>query len=115
MTSYYTRIFVLRTAFYLSGSLDTLDTTLEMKKTTFHYIIITQTSQYSAYKRVFPYSFLDTFKTLTEKLLPHYSDQGIKSFSGQIDVSEEDVQHTNRVWNLLRCQNFGEFHVVPQN
>ena len=41
--------------------------------------------------------------------MPHYGDQWINSLSGQIDVSEEDVQHANKVWNLLGCKNFGDY------
>ena len=57
----------------------------------------------------FPYSYLDSFEKLSEKLLPHYGDQWINSLSGQIDVSEEDVQHANKVWNMIGCNNFEDY------
>ena len=60
-------------------------------------------------KGVFPYSFLDSFEKLSEKSLPQYGDQWINSLSGQIDVSEEDVQHANKVWNEFGCKNFGDY------
>ena len=60
-------------------------------------------------KGVFPYSYLDSFEKLSEKLLPHNGDQWINSLSSQIDVSEEDVQHGNKVWNMFGCKNFGDY------
>ena len=60
-------------------------------------------------KGVFPYSFFDRFEKLSEKSLPQYCDQWINSFSGQIDVSEEDVQLANKVWNKFGCKNFGDY------
>ena len=41
--------------------------------------------------------------------MPQYGDQWINSLSGQIDVSEEDVQHANKVWNEFGCKNFGDY------
>ena len=60
-------------------------------------------------KGVFPYSFLDSFEKLSEKSFPQYGDQWINSLFGQIDVSEEGVQHTNKVWNMFGCKNFGDY------
>ena len=60
-------------------------------------------------KGVFPYSFLDSFEKLSEKSLPQFGDQWINSLSGQIDVSEEDVQRANKVWNMFGCKNFGDY------
>ena len=51
-------------------------------------------------KGVFPYSFLGSL----EKLLPHYSDEWINSLSGQIDISEEDVQHANKICIMFGCK-----------
>ena len=41
--------------------------------------------------------------------MPRYNDQWINSLSGQIDVSEEDVQHANNVWKMFGCKNFGDY------
>ena len=41
--------------------------------------------------------------------MPHYGDQWINSLSGKIDVSEEDVQHANKVWNIFGSKNFGDY------
>ena len=82
---------------FLLGNIDTLATTLEtrdhiqLSKHFPKHVDILQK------KGVFPYSFLDGFEKLPEKSLPHYGDQWINSLSGQIDVSEEDVQHANKV------------------
>ena len=94
---------------FLSGSLETLVTTLEIKdccQLSKHFPKHVDILQK---KGVFPYSFLDSFEKLSEKSLHHYGDQWINSLSGQIDVSEEDVQHANKVWNLLGCKNFGNY------
>ena len=94
---------------FLSRSLDTLVTTLETKD-------YCQLSKYFPNhvdillrKGVFPYSFLDRFEKLSDKSMPKYGDQWINSLSGQIDVSEEDLQHANKVWNIFGCKNFGEY------
>ena len=94
---------------FLSGGLDTLVTTLETKdycQLSKHFQKNCDTLQR---KGVFPYSFLDSFEKLSEKSLPQYGDQWINSLSGQIDVSEEDVQHANKVWNMFGCKNFGDY------
>ena len=94
---------------FLSGSLDTLVTTLETKD----YCQLSKHFQKNCdilqKKGVFPYSFLDSFEKLYEKLLPQYGDQWINSLCGQIDVSEEDVQHANKVWNEFGRKNFGDY------
>ena len=94
---------------FLSGSLDTLATTLETKD----YIQLSKHFPKHVNilqkKGVFPYSYLDSFVKLSEKSLPHYGDQWINSLSGQIDVSEEDVQHAKKVWNMFGCKNFSDY------
>ena len=42
-------------------------------------------------------------------MLSAFGGQWIKSLSGQIDVSEEDVQQANKVWNIFGCKNFGDY------
>ena len=44
-----------------------------------------------------------------KKSLPKFGDQWISSLSGEIDVSEEDVQHANTVWNWLGCNDFSDY------
>ena len=94
---------------FLSGSLETLAATLETKdyiQLSKHFpkhVKILQT------KGVFPYSYLDSFEKLHEESLPYFGDQWINSLSGQIEVSEEDVQHANKVWNMFGCKNFGDY------
>ena len=92
----------------LSGSLVALATTLETK----HYIQLSKHFpkhvEISQKNGVLPYSFLDSFEKVYEESLPHYGDQWINSLSGQIDVSEEDVQHADKVWNMFGCKNFGD-------
>ena len=94
---------------FLSGSLDTLATTLETKD----YCQLSKHFQKNCdilqKKGVFPCSFLDSFEKLSEKSLPQYGDQWTNSLSGQIDVSEEDFQHANKVWNRFGCRNFGDY------
>ena len=94
---------------FSSGSLDTLVTTLETKNYCQLSKRFPKHVEILQKKGVFPYSFLDTFEKHFEKSLPHYDDQWINSLSGQIDVSEEDVQHANKVWKMFGCKNFGDY------
>ena len=91
---------------FLSGSLDTLVTTKDYCQLSKHFPKHVDILQK---KGVFPYSYLDSFEKLSEKLLPEFGGQWISSLSGQIDVSEEDVQHANKVWNMFACKNFGDY------
>ncbi|XP_075256665.1 uncharacterized protein LOC142349135 [Convolutriloba macropyga] len=94
---------------FLPGSLGTLATTLEtedycqLSKHFPKHVDILQK------KGVFPYSYLDSFEKLSEKSLPEFGGQWISSLSGQFDVSEEDVQHANKVWNMFACKNVGDY------
>ena len=94
---------------FLSGSLDNLATTLKTKD----YIQLSnhfpKQVDILQKKGVFAYSFLDRFEKLSEKSLLHYGDQWINPLSGQTDVSEEDVWHANKVWNMFGCKNFGDY------
>ena len=63
-------------------------------------------------KGVFPYYFLDSFEKLTENSLPEFGGQWINSLSGQNDVSEEDLQHANKVWIMLGCKSFGDYLIL---
>ena len=94
---------------FLSWSLDALVTTLETKD----YCQLSNHFQKNCdilqKKGVFPYSFFDSFEKLSEKLLPQHADQWINSLSGQIDVSEEDIQHANKVWNMFGCKKLGDY------
>ena len=94
---------------FLSGSLETLATTLETKD----YIQLCKHfpkhAEILQKKGVFPYSYLDSFEKLFEESLHYYGDQWINSLSGQIEVSEEDVQHADKVWNIIGCKNFGDY------
>ena len=94
---------------FFSGSLETLATTLETKD----YIQLCKHfpkhAEILQKKGVFPYSYLDSFEKLFEESLPYYGDQWINSLSGQIEVSEEDVQHANKVWNMFGRKNFGDY------
>ena len=77
---------------FLSGSLDTL------VKTKDYFSLSEQFSKpvdIMQWRSFFPYSFLDSFEKLTERSLPHCCGQWINSLSGQIDVSEVDVQQAN--------------------
>ena len=82
---------------FLSGSLDTLVTTLETEDYLQLSKHFAKPVEIMRRKEVFPYSFLDSVEKLSENLLPHYADQWLNSLSCEIDVSEEDVQHANKV------------------
>ena len=44
--------------------------------------------------------------------MPDYGDQWTNSLSGRIDVSVEDIQHANKVWNLLGGENSVDCHML---
>ena len=94
---------------FLSGSLDTLVTRLETKDHCQLSKHFQKNCDVLQKKGVFTYSFFDSFEKLSEKSLPQYGDQWINSLFGQIDVSEEDVQHANKVWNKFGCKNYGDY------
>ena len=94
---------------FLSGSLETLATTLETKDSIQLYKHFTKHVEILQKKGVFPHSYLDSFDKLSEKSLPNYGYQWIISLSGQIDVSEEDFQHANKVWNMFGCENLSDY------
>ena len=110
MTSYYMKNFVFFDSYrFLSGSLETLTTTLETKD----YIQLSKRFpkhvEILQKKGVFPYSYLDSFEKLIKESLPYYGNHWKNSLSGQIEVFEEDVQHANKVWNMFGCKNFGDY------
>ena len=93
---------------FLSGGLDSLVTTLKTKDYVQLFHHFPKHVEILKKKGVFPYTFHDKFEKLTEKLLPEFCYLGVISVSGQIDTSEEDIQHANKVWNSLGCKNFGD-------
>ena len=104
------RNFVSLTAFvFLSGSLDTLVTTLITKKYCQLSKHFTKHVNILRKKGVLLYSFLDSFEKFTENSLPAVGDLWINSLFGQIDVFKEDIQHADKVWNLLGCKNYVDY------
>ena len=59
-------------------------------------------------KGVYPYSYISSFKIFEETQLPPPS-----AFFNNLteeDITEEDYQHAQHVWNLASIRNLGEYH-----
>ena len=58
-------------------------------------------------KGVYPYDFMDSFDKFDEKL------PSKKEFYSQLndqDISQEDYEHAENVWNAFNLKNMGEYH-----
>ena len=66
-----------------------------------------QELEYIIQKGVFPYEYLDSLDKLSQTELPR-----IESFYSSVkdsNISEEDYQRANKVWNILKCKNLKDY------
>ena len=61
-------------------------------------------------KRVYPYSYIDSHKKFDEKTLPNVRSDWMNVLSGQIDVSEADVQLAQKIWEKFWCKTICDYH-----
>jgi len=58
----------------------------------------------------YPYEYVKNAEVFNEKTLP-----AIDSFYSQIalkGISEDDYAHAEKVWNDMKCLNFGDYHDI---
>ena len=57
---------------------------------------------------MFPYSYLDSFQKFQETSLPP-KEAFYNDLTGE-DISDEDYNHTQQVWERFQCQTFQDYH-----
>ena len=59
-------------------------------------------------KRVYPYEYMDSWEKINETVLPakkaFYSNLNLE------DISDEDYLHAQKVWDVFKINNLGEYH-----
>ena len=58
-------------------------------------------------KGVYPYDYMDSFNKFNEKLPPK---EEFHSTLNNENISDEDYQHAQHVWNTFSLKNMGEYH-----
>ena len=59
-------------------------------------------------KGIYPYKYMDSWKRFNEE-----SQQDKESFYSELnkeDVTDEEYEHTKKVWNTFKIKNLGEYH-----
>ena len=59
-------------------------------------------------KGVYPYRYMDSFGRFQEENLP--SRSAFYNDLEEVDISEEDYAHAQRVWKTFNIHNLGQFH-----
>ena len=59
-------------------------------------------------KGVYPYEYMDSWEKFDENTLPPKKD--FYSNLNLEDISDEDYTHTQKVWNVFKIKNLGEYH-----
>ena len=59
-------------------------------------------------KGVYPYDYISSIEKLTETQLP--TKEQFYSRLNDEDVSDEDYQHAQNVWNTFKCQTMRDYH-----
>ena len=59
-------------------------------------------------KGVYPYDYVSSLEKLTEKQLP--TKEQFYSRLNDEDISDEDYQHAQNVWNTFKCQTIRDYH-----
>ena len=59
-------------------------------------------------KGVYPYKYMDSWEKFDENTLPpkeaFYSNLNVK------DITDKDHEHDQKVWNIFKIKNLGEYH-----
>lgn len=58
-------------------------------------------------KGIFPYSWLTSYKRLSEKSLP--SRESFFDDLSEKECSESDYEHAQTVWNVFKCENMKDY------
>ena len=60
--------------------------------------------------RIYPISYTDSIENFNEEKLPNFGPNWTNTLSGKIDVSKEDVQTANKIWDAIEYENIGDYH-----
>lgn len=66
--------------------------------------------QLIAQKGTYPYDYMDSFARFTETKLPEQKE--FKSLLTNQDLSDEDYEHAQNVFNRFGCADLGEYHDI---
>ena len=59
-------------------------------------------------KGVYPYEYMDSWEKFDENTLPH--KEGFYSNLYLQDISDKDYTHAQKVWDVFKIKNLGEYH-----
>ena len=59
-------------------------------------------------KGVFPYEYMDSWEKFNETALPPKKD--FYSNLNLEDISDEDYAHAQKVWDVFKIKNLGQYH-----
>ena len=57
---------------------------------------------------MYPYDYMDSFNRFDEPSLP--PKEAFFSKLSNEDITDEDYQHAQNVWNAFNCKNLGDYH-----
>lgn len=63
-------------------------------------------------KGFYPYSYVDSEDKFSETQLPPRSEWRNSLNSGEISISEQELQHANLVFKTFKCKTLGDYHDV---
>ena len=61
-------------------------------------------------KRIYPYSYINSYEKFNKKLFPNFCTDWMNVLSGTIDVSERDEFFAEKVWKTFECKTMGDYH-----
>ena len=99
---------------FMSQSLDSLAKTL--KKEDFALLKHYFTSPNNDWtllceKRIFPYSYLDSFEKFNQPL-PPYGNDWRNTLTGKIDVTKDQYKKALDLYNSFQCRSLGDYHDI---
>ena len=59
-------------------------------------------------KGVYPYEYMDSWEIFNETTIPH--KEAFYSKLNLVGITDEDYNHTKKVWNVFEIRNLGEYH-----
>ena len=103
------KIRFIDTCQFLPSSLDMLASSLEKDQFVSMKRTFSQTEiQKLMRKQVYPYDYMSTWERFEEKRLPKQED--FYNILTKSNLSDDDYQHANDLWNHFNIQNLGEYH-----